>query len=180
MTHSFWSYILFDLTTLQENSCMASIITFASYLLVFITLPISIWGCVKVIFKVAEYYLAKLEPTDHVLSLSAFSMPVSTGGSILWNTVKAKVENYKKMRWIDLHKTQVVQEYERAVIFRLGRYFDNILNWFSLLFLLKLFLKYKFCFYSELLWSIIFCRLRSGGAKGPGLFFVLPCIDTYR
>jgi len=68
----------------DENSCMASIITFASYLLVFITLPISIWGCVK-----------------------------------------------------------VVQEYERAVIFRLG-------------------------------------RLRSGGAKGPGLFFVLPCIDTYR
>jgi len=38
---------------------------------------------------------------------------------------------------------KVVQEYERAVIFRLG-------------------------------------RLRSGGAKGPGLFFVLPCIDTYR
>ena len=76
---------------------MASIITFASYLLVFITLPISIWGCVKVIFKVAEYYFkAKLEPTDHVLSLSAFSMPVSTGGSILCNTVKAKVENYKK------------------------------------------------------------------------------------
>ena len=38
---------------------------------------------------------------------------------------------------------KVVQEYERAVIFRLG-------------------------------------RLRSGGAKGPGLFFVLPCIDTYK
>merc|ERR1719510_144500 len=38
---------------------------------------------------------------------------------------------------------KVVQEYERAVIFRLG-------------------------------------RLRSGGAKGPGLFFILPCIDTYR
>merc|ERR1719391_931579 len=38
---------------------------------------------------------------------------------------------------------KVVQEYERAVIFRLG-------------------------------------RLRSGGAKGPGLFFVLPCIDAYR
>merc|ERR1712001_109683 len=68
----------------DENSCMASIITFASYLLVFITLPISIWGCVK-----------------------------------------------------------VVQEDERAVTFRLG-------------------------------------RLRSGGAKGPGPFFVLPCIDTYR
>jgi len=34
-----------------------------------------------------------------------------------------------------------VQEYERAVIFRLG-------------------------------------RNRSGGAKGPGLFFIIPCIDT--
>ena len=61
---------------------MASIITFASYLLVFITLPISIWGCVK-----------------------------------------------------------IVQEYERAVIFRLG-------------------------------------RLRSGGARGPGIFFIVPCIDS--
>lgn len=38
---------------------------------------------------------------------------------------------------------KVVQEYERAVIFRLG-------------------------------------RLLKGGAKGPGIFFVLPCIDTYR
>nr|XP_054750240.1 stomatin-like [Lytechinus pictus] len=37
----------------------------------------------------------------------------------------------------------VVQEYERAVIFRLG-------------------------------------RLLSGGAKGPGLFFILPCIDDYK
>ena len=38
--------------------------------------------------------------------------------------------------------SQVVQEYERAVIFRLG-------------------------------------RLIGGGAKGPGIFFVLPCIETY-
>ncbi|XP_058987244.1 band 7 protein AGAP004871-like isoform X2 [Musca domestica] len=37
---------------------------------------------------------------------------------------------------------KVVQEYERAVIFRLG-------------------------------------RLLQGGAKGPGIFFILPCIDTY-
>lgn len=36
----------------------------------------------------------------------------------------------------------MVQEYERAVIFRLG-------------------------------------RLRTGGARGPGIFFVLPCVDTY-
>ncbi|XP_026680208.1 band 7 protein AGAP004871-like isoform X2 [Diaphorina citri] len=37
---------------------------------------------------------------------------------------------------------KVVQEYERAVIFRLG-------------------------------------RLVSGGAKGPGIFFILPCMDSY-
>lgn len=37
---------------------------------------------------------------------------------------------------------KIVQEYERAVIFRVG-------------------------------------RLLPGGAKGPGLFFILPCIDTY-
>lgn len=37
---------------------------------------------------------------------------------------------------------KIVQEYERAVIFRLG-------------------------------------RLVQGGAKGPGLFFIIPCIDTY-
>merc|ERR1719239_337430 len=38
---------------------------------------------------------------------------------------------------------KVVQEYERAVIFRLG-------------------------------------RLLQGGARGPGIFFVLPCIETYQ
>ncbi|KAJ3660879.1 hypothetical protein Zmor_005308 [Zophobas morio] len=37
---------------------------------------------------------------------------------------------------------KVVKEYERAVIFRLG-------------------------------------RLRSGGPRGPGVFFILPCVDTY-
>lgn len=42
----------------------------------------------------------------------------------------------------DVLKSQVVQEYERAVIFRLG-------------------------------------RLLSGGARGPGLFFIIPCIDSY-
>ena len=68
----------------EDCGICGMLITFASYVLVILTLPISIWGCVK-----------------------------------------------------------VVQEYERAVIFRLG-------------------------------------RLKSGGAKGPGLFFILPCIDTYR
>ena len=42
-----------------------------------------------------------------------------------------------------LHVFQVVKEYERAVIFRLG-------------------------------------RLRSGGAKGPGIFIIVPCIDSYK
>ena len=37
---------------------------------------------------------------------------------------------------------QVVQEYERAVIFRLG-------------------------------------RLLTGGARGPGVFFIIPCVDIY-
>ena len=31
-----------------ENGVCAAIITFASYILVFLTLPLSIWGCVKV------------------------------------------------------------------------------------------------------------------------------------
>jgi len=67
----------------SNNGCMGALISFFSYFLVFLTFPVSIWFCVK-----------------------------------------------------------VVQEYERAVIFRLG-------------------------------------RLVSGGAKGPGLFFIVPCIDTY-
>ena len=39
-------------------------------------------------------------------------------------------------------KMSHVQEYERSVIFRLG-------------------------------------RLLSGGARGPGVFFIIPCVDTY-
>merc|ERR1719346_866257 len=41
-----------------------------------------------------------------------------------------------------LMTVKVVQEYERAVIFRLG-------------------------------------RLLSGGARGPGVFFIIPCVDVY-
>ena len=85
----------------KENSCMVTILTFVSYLWVILTLPISIWGCIKV--------LLKMQMSSSIYALIS----------------------------------KVVQEYERAVIFRLG-------------------------------------RLRSGGAKGPGLFFVLPCIDTYK
>ena len=80
---------------------MVTILTLVSYLWVILTLPISIWGCIKV--------LLKMQMSSSIYALIS----------------------------------KVVQEYERAVIFRLG-------------------------------------RLRSGGAKGPGLFFVLPCIDTYK
>ena len=57
-----------------------------------------------------------------------------------WSTVRAQW----RFPLISEEKSlfQVVQEYERAVIFRLG-------------------------------------RLIGGGARGPGIFFVLPCIETY-
>ena len=42
-----------------------------------------------------------------------------------------------------LYSVRIVQEYERVVIFRLG-------------------------------------RLLMGGAKGPGLFFIIPCVDIYQ
>ncbi|KAL3990456.1 SPFH domain / Band 7 family protein [Acanthocheilonema viteae] len=90
--------IKFDTNMLQQSSIEAEydpnvqselgfcgwILTILSYILIFLTLPISVCMCVK-----------------------------------------------------------VVQEYERVVIFRLG-------------------------------------RLMPGGAKGPGIFFIVPCIDTYR
>jgi erythrocyte band 7 integral membrane protein len=47
----------------------------------------------------------------------------------------------QKLIFIYFYFQKIVKEYERAVIFRLG-------------------------------------RLVAGGAKGPGLFFILPCIDN--
>ena len=43
---------------------------------------------------------------------------------------------------------------------------------------LKLFVFY---FYQEYERSVIFRlgRLLSGGARGPGVFFIIPCVDTY-
>ena len=46
------------------------------------------------------------------------------------------------MVWCRNTVIHIVQEYERAVIFRLG-------------------------------------RLVTGGARGPGVFFIIPCVDTY-
>ena len=94
----------------------ALILTLLSYLLIMVTMPISLCMCIKVFILVTfrEGYWTTLFETLSVfppISLTVFS--------------------------------QVVQEYERAVIFRLG-------------------------------------RLRKGGAKGPGIFFVIPCVDNYR
>jgi len=62
---------------------------------------------------------------DFVLTILSYIMVICTLPFSLFFTIK------------------IVQEYERAVIFRLG-------------------------------------RLLPGGAKGPGLFFILPCIDSYQ
>ena len=48
----------------------------------------------------------------------------------------------KPVVWCRNTVIHIVQEYERAVIFRLG-------------------------------------RLLTGGARGPGVFFIIPCVDTY-
>jgi len=53
----------------------------------------------------------------------------------------------------------VVQEYQRAVIFRLGRILQGRVIVES----------------GNLSFQVFFVYL--GGAKGPGLFFILPCVD---
>ena len=74
---------------------------------------------------------------------------------------------------------QVVQEYERAVIFRLGRLKKGAVHQkrklshnFTENFLTHLNKDLKHIFLKNIL-SL------SGGASGPGLFFILPCIDKY-
>ena len=67
------------------------------------------------------------------LLLVAASLPLS-----LFFVVKVV-----QVRWQWIYGTELcLQEYERSVIFRLG-------------------------------------RLLSGGARGPGVFFIIPCVDTY-
>ena len=52
---------------------------------------------------------------------------------------------------------KTVQEYERAIIFRLGRW------------------RFKQSGFHDIASSI---RVKRGGVVGPGLFFILPCLDT--
>ena len=72
-----------------------------------------------------------------------------------------------------------MQEYERAVIFRLGRLKKGAVHQkrklshsFTENFLKLLKKDFKHIFLKNIL-SL------SGGASGPGLFFILPCIDKY-
>ena len=71
---------------------------------------------------------------------------------------------------------QVVQEYERAVIFRLGRlvkvWFNVNLIWFLYSYWLILM---SFSLHAR--WSSYHFQ---GGARGPGIFFIVPCIDSYK
>ena len=45
---------------LKENGCCAAVITFFSYVFVFLTLPLSIWGCVKVTLLLLLLHLISL------------------------------------------------------------------------------------------------------------------------
>ena len=94
---------------------------------------------------------------------------------------------------------KVVQEYERAVIFRLGRSWH--LNHDDVQYIIKIAISWNqrlktdlnkvhkvchHCFFDVTNLVLVSpqdsngIRLRSGGAKGPGLFFIVPCIDQYR
>ena len=80
----------------------------------------------------------------------------------------------------------MVQEYERAVIFRLGRFYcqlDIQIMMMRMTVIISVSKNSEIYVYFSHLQKIILknsSRLRSGGAKGPGLFFIVPCIDQYR
>ena len=93
----------------------AHLITFFSILLVFVTIPFSLCFAVKVSYL-----------RCHTKNIS--------------NEVKYFSHFHTKCLIVFI---QVVQEYERVVIFRLG-------------------------------------RLLAGGARGPGIFFIVPCVDSYQ
>lgn len=80
-------------------------------------------------FGFCSYFLIGL---SYLLSIILFPIALCTNFKVLFMLMNKSHNLF-----------QIVQEYERAVIFRLG-------------------------------------RILPGGAKGPGLFCILPCIDTYR
>ncbi len=62
--------------------------------------------------------------------------------------------------------SKVVAEYERAVIFRLGR--------------LRKGAKMSVFNQTNIFCVSFMCVIFLGGAKGPGIFFIIPCIDSYQ
>lgn len=58
-----------------------------------------------------------------------------------------------------------MQEYERAVVFRLGRLRSGKTN----------FQNKSIALITNKMVLVIL-----GGAKGPGLFFIMPCVDSYK
>lgn len=92
----------------ESPGLCAFLLTVVSVILIFATVPFSLFLCVKVSIPSPIPLLYQIDHESRKQSLPH----------------------------------QVVQEYERAVIFRLG-------------------------------------RLLRGGAKGPGIFFIIPCIDSY-
>ena len=92
---------------------METLATVASLLMVIVTFPISIFYC----FKVSGNVTFSVEHRTQYMADLIYG-------------------------YISFRSPQIVQEYERAVIFRLG-------------------------------------RLREGNARGPGMFFIIPCVDNY-
>ena len=74
-----------------------------------------------------------------LLTMASLLMILSTLPLSLLFTIKVSLMTHY---FVISNPCQVVQEYERAVIFRLG-------------------------------------RLLTGGARGPGVFFIIPCVDIY-
>ena len=98
----------------------AHLITFFSILLVFVTIPFSLCFAVKVSYL--RCHTKNISNEVYIFMLKEISYFYTTCIIIF---------------------IQVVQEYERVVIFRLG-------------------------------------RLLAGGARGPGIFFIVPCVDSYQ
>ena len=109
----FFSHSLTATSLVEDPAFCAIALTLISVAIIVVSLPFSLFFCIKVCHQKKKELIR-----DSIYSRKTFLDPFI------------------------LCLPQVVQEYERAVIFRLG-------------------------------------RLVTGGARGPGIFFIIPCIDTY-
>ena len=117
------------------------LLTIISFLLIIATLPLSLLYTIKVLLMVKR--LTNFLNLDLVCLVEQYILTKS--GSYFILILQLDLSRFICIRFwtkvININ-VKVVQEYERAVIFRLG-------------------------------------RLLSGGARGPGVFFVIPCVDVY-